>query len=80
MDEISARVIIKEAVEQTLERLGFTVDEPTRLQADMMYLRKAREGNEEMQKWIRRTAIGVFVTGLLYSLWQGIKQSVNGAL
>lgn len=76
MDEATTRIIVKEAVEQTLERLGFTVDEPNKLQADMIYVRKAREGSEEVQKWIRRTAISVAITGMLYSIWKELKNSM----
>lgn len=76
MDEATTRIVVKEAVEQTLERMGFTVDEPNKLQADMIYVRKAREGSEEVQKWIRRTAISVAITGMLYSIWQELKHSM----
>jgi hypothetical protein len=75
MDEKTLRAIIEETVTQTLEHVGFTIDKPNHIQADMIYLRKAREGSEEVQKWFRRTAISVAVTGTLYSLWKGIRSS-----
>lgn len=77
MEEKAIRHIIQETVENTLERMGFTVDEPSKLQADMIYVRKAREGSEEIQKWARRSAVSAAVSGLLFSLWQGIKHSMN---
>lgn len=75
MDDTTLRIIIEETVTRTLKHVGFTVEEPTHIQADMIYLRKAREGSEEIQKWIRRTAVGAAVSGALYSLWQGIRHS-----
>ena len=75
MDEKALRLIIEETVTKTLEHIGFTVEEPTHIQADMIYLRKAREGSEEIHKWIRRTSVGAAVSGALYSLWQGIRHS-----
>lgn len=77
MDEQALRRIIDETVHQTLEKLGFTIDEPNAIQADMIYVRKARTGSEEVQKWVHRTAVGVAVTGALYTLWQGIRQAVQ---
>lgn len=76
MDEKTLHAVVKEAVEETLRHVGFTVDAPHQIQADMIYLRKAREGSEEVQKWVRRTAVGVAVSGALFSLWQGIRQSL----
>lgn len=76
MDDVALRIIIKETVEQTLERLGFTVDAPHAIQADMIFIRKSREGSEEIHKWIRRTAVGIAVSGVLYSLWKGLKQEI----
>lgn len=67
--------VIEETVMRTLRHVGFTVDTPHEIQADLLYVRKARIGAEEVQKWIRRTSVGVAVTGALYTLWQGIRQT-----
>ncbi len=72
-DEKALRAIIEETVTKTLERIGFTIDTPNAIQADMIYIRKAREGSEEITKWVRRTTVGVAMSGVLFSLWQGIK-------
>lgn len=75
MDEKALHGIIEETVLRTLEHVGFTVDTPTEIQADLIYVRKARQGAEEVHKWVRRTSISVAISGALYSLWQGIRQS-----
>lgn len=76
MDEATLRKVIEETVTRTLGHIGFTVDMPREIQADLLYVRKARQGAEEVHKLVRRTAIGVAVSGALYSLWQGIRASV----
>lgn len=44
------------------------------LQADLIFLRKDRIGQEEMRKWIKRSAIGVAVTSIMYALYLGIAE------
>jgi hypothetical protein len=65
--------IVRESVHETLSSLGFTTEQPHQVQADMMYLRKARIGSDEVAKWVKRTTLSVAVSGLLYALFQGIK-------
>lgn len=76
MDEATLRRVIEETVMRTLGHIGFTVDAPNQIQADLIYVRKARQGAEEIHKWVRRTSISVAITGALYSLWQGIRHSL----
>ncbi|MFZ4124584.1 MAG: hypothetical protein ACOYJ2_00740 [Rickettsiales bacterium] len=57
--------VVRVSVHQTLQHLGFTVDDPNAIQKDMIYLRMSRVGREETAKWIKRSAIGVFITGIL---------------
>ncbi len=73
MDENTHRILVREAVEETLMRLGFSLDNHTELQADMLYLRKSRKGSEELAKWIKRSAIGVSISASLFALWEGLK-------
>jgi hypothetical protein len=61
--------IVHASVLETLAHLGVTTDDPHAVQRDMIHLRQLRLGREESSKWIKRTAIGVFVTGVLYMLW-----------
>jgi hypothetical protein len=64
--------IVHASVLETLGHLGFTVDDPYAIQKDMIHLRRARTGQEEIAKWVMRTAIGVFVTSALYLLWHAL--------
>lgn len=75
MHEPNLHAVIEETVMRTLEHIGFTVDSPNEIQADLIYMRKARQGAEEVHKWVRRTSVSVAISGALYSLWQGIRQS-----
>jgi hypothetical protein len=63
------RQIVHASVTEALGHLGFTIDDPHAIQKDMIHLRRHRVGQEEIEKWIKRTAIGVFVTGILYFMW-----------
>jgi hypothetical protein len=66
--------IVRDAVHETLASLGFTPHAPQQMQADMLYMRKARKGSDELMRLIRASAITVAVTGLAYALIAGIKQ------
>jgi len=77
MTESQLRELMRETVHATLSSLGFTTDAPHQIQADMMYLRKARLGSDEVAKWVRRTTISVGVSGLLFALFEGIKLGIK---
>lgn len=68
--------IVQASVLETLGHLGFTVDDPHAVQRDMIYLRMHRQGQEELAKWAKRTAVGVFVSGVLYLLWDALGHSL----
>lgn len=69
------RQVVKASVMETLAHLGITTDDPHAVQKDMIHLRMARLGQEELAKWVKRTAVGVFVTGALYLLWDVVVQN-----
>jgi hypothetical protein len=73
-DEI--KQIVHASVLETLGHLGFTIDDPHAIQKDMIHLRMARTGQEEMAKWIKRTAVGVCITGLLYLVWDALSAAL----
>lgn len=70
--------IVRESVQETLVRMGFTTEEPHELQADMLYLRKSRRGSDEVAKWVRRTVLTTTVSGLLYMLYAGLRITLRG--
>ncbi len=70
MDQIAERV-----VKRLFFLFAIDISEPhdiREFQADLIFLRKDRIGQEDMRKLIRRTAIGVAVTGIMYALYIGI--------
>lgn len=77
MPENQIKIIVKEAVHETLVNLGFTVDEPQQIQQDMAYVRRARMGSEEISKWTRRAIISTGISSMAFALWAGIKHLVR---
>lgn len=73
--------VAEEAAERGAKKvllaLGVDVNNPIDTQQDMAYLRKSREGYENTGKYITRTAIGIFVVGLCWALWEGFKHYVH---
>lgn len=75
VNEAHLKRIVRDSVHETLASLGFTPDEPHAMQADMLYVRKAREGSDELIRVIRRSAVTIAASGLIYALVAGIKLS-----
>ncbi|MGB1539347.1 MAG: hypothetical protein ACPG80_00145 [Rickettsiales bacterium] len=71
--EEKQRRLVQQTVCETLSGLGFNVDEPGKLQADMHYLRKMRNGSEDMMRVVRRSAITMLCTTSLFLIWEALK-------
>lgn len=52
-----------EAVKEVLITLGIDTENPLELQADMLYVRRSRETTLQVSGVIRRSLIGVAITG-----------------
>ena len=74
------REAVREGIEDALTKYGIDTSAPNSMQSDMVYLRKSREGSEELSKWIRRSAITVAISSILASIWGAFKQAINGDL
>ena len=72
MTEKEIQTIADQAVEKTFVRLGFQTDTPIEIQKDIAYLRKSRQGSEAAAKYTKHAVIGVFVSGIIYTIWQGV--------
>ena len=72
------RSAVREGIDDALTKYGIDTDDPNAMQADMIYLRKARSGSDDVLKWGKRSSITAAVTGMLVALWQGIKQLIQG--
>lgn len=59
MGEEDIKRIVAQSVEETLRNIGFTTQDPHEIQADQIYLRKARQGSDEIGKWAKRSALGI---------------------
>jgi len=80
MTDDDIRRIVRETVRETLIGLGLDVsspDEIVRRQADFAYLRKTREGAEELRRIARRSAVGIALSALAYGLWVGLKATIG---
>lgn len=77
LDENTCRAIVRQTVQETLLGIGFDMHEPNKLQADMHYLRKLRNGSEDMMRVLRHSAITVSFTTGLYLLWEAVRSAVQ---
>lgn len=75
--EEQQRKLIREAVHETLVGVGFHLQDPSQLQADMLYLRKLRHGSEDMSRVLRTSAITISFSTSLYLLWEAVKSLLN---
>lgn len=73
LDEETYRGLVRETVHETLVGLGFDMQDPQKLQADMHYLRKMRSGSEDVGRIIQRSAITLSFTTALYLMWEAVK-------
>ena len=80
MTDDQIRRIVRETVRETLIELGLDVSSPeeiVRRQADFAYLRKAREGADDLRRIARRSAVGIALSALAYALWVGLKATLG---
>ena len=75
-DEIEqvAKCAAKQAVDQTLERLGFDVAHPLEVQQDVAYLHRQRMAAENVGRIVRRSLIVLVITGGVAVFLLGLKQ------
>jgi len=72
--------VVRETVRETFLTLGVNLDDSdgvTEVQSDFSYLRKSRVGSEQAATWVKRGAIGVFMSGLAWLVWVGIKEAIK---
>ncbi len=71
------RYVVRKGIDDALTKYGIDTDDPTAMQAVIVYLRKSRQGSDEVLKWVKRSTITVAISGMLVAVWQGIKQLIN---
>lgn len=68
---------VSEGINDAFIRIGIDLEDVRGMQADMRYLRQAREGSEDLAKWGKRSAIGAGITALGTVVWLGIKGALQ---
>ena len=69
----------KEGIHEVLKYAGYDMENnPQEFVSDLTYLKKQRESSAEISKLIRRTALSVFVVGILGMLWVGFVDAIKG--
>ena len=77
LDDDATRVLMRQTVHETLMGLGFDMRDPNNLQADMHYLRKIRNGSEDVSNILRSSAITLSFTTALYLIWEAVKMILH---
>jgi len=74
----TVRCAVREGIDDALTKYGIETNDPTAMQTDFVYLRKSRQGSDEVLKWGKRSAITAAISGMLVAIWQGIKSIIHG--
>lgn len=77
MSEPDVQRIAKETAKEVLREMGFDASEAREIYADSLYLRKQRLGAEQFQGWVKRGAVGVFISAVAFAIWQGVVAIIN---
>ena len=80
MTEEEIERIVQKSLRETFMVFGIDTTDGESLrefQSDLGYLRRSRRGSEELAKWIKRSAVGVAITGLCVLLWEGLKHAMT---
>lgn len=72
-DHEELRTVVSHAVKETLIQLGFDVNDPKRLQADMAHLRYWRETLEQITSNSIIGAVVFIIGSMLTLLWVGFQ-------
>ena len=62
----------REGTRETLQSLGLDVTDLHGLQADLQWLRRARQGSEDMGRWVKRGAVLSFIGFIFWLLKHGL--------
>lgn len=70
------RLVVKEAVMETLLAIGVDTSNPIAMQADFRFIREFREGATAFKRKGMGAVAVTLVSGLLAVLWLGIRHSI----
>ena len=69
-------LVAEAAVEKVLKTYGVDVERPIEMQKDHAWTRQRRVSEEQMGTIVKRTAVGVIVTGAVTTAWLMVKDHV----
>lgn len=47
------------------------------IQADLLYMRKLRQGSDDLSRALKRSGISIAILAMAYVLWEGIKSYIG---
>lgn len=68
---------IDEGVTTALVKFGFDVENPLEEQKDKAFVREQRHAKDQVGKIVRRSLVGVALSGLASVVWLGVKHALN---
>lgn len=77
VSETALRRIVQESIRDAMGSYGIDTENPRASQADLLHLRKARIGSEELSKIAKRTAMGIALSAGTWALWEGVKIAIR---
>ena len=73
LDTQELKQVIRSVVNETLQALGFNLQDLHQTQADLHFLRRMRLWQQELFRLGWQSLIAVIIPGALLALWIGIK-------
>jgi len=77
LKEKELRGVVREEFDNALIRLGVDVDQPLEMQADLRWVRNARQTSGDIKSKVVTVIAGTVITAALGMLWFGFKESVR---
>lgn len=72
------RSLIRETVHESLTQMGFDVEKPLEVQADLRMLREWRSTSKSVRKTVVFMVLGAIVSGAVAAFWAGLKIFMKG--
>ncbi len=79
LTDTEIKIVVKMAVREMFEEFGHDLSTPAGRDAarkDFAYTRHSRLNSERISNWIMSATITVFIGGVAYALFQGIKAAI----
>lgn len=67
----------RQIVRETLRELGIDPEDFRGHQRDMAFVRRQREGAEQVTRWTKRTCVGLLVSGFVWLVYEGVRSALR---